>query len=185
MRGTSRANGLLGRKTPLYQGGFLLDGGVHFVAGLRFLLAAAGQDVKQLACFSGLLDERLIPVDTVHAVALTQDGKSGTIAISFGTEFKSGLEVEIVTTNGAVVWTPTDVKSVAKKGDGSEGKVEETKEFPYSSGVTAEVAAFAKAIDVGKVDVAQTPSEALKDLEVLQGLLESGEGGAALKTIDA
>jgi predicted dehydrogenase len=185
MDGWEGANGFLGRKIPLYQGGFLLDGGVHFVAGLRFLLAAAGQDIKQLACFSGLLDERLIPVDTVHAVALTKDGKTGTIGISFGTEFKSGLEVEIVTTNGAVVWTPTEVKSVAKKADGSEGKVEETKEFPYNSGVTAEVAAFAKAIAAGKVDVAQTPSEALKDLEVLQRLLESGEGGAALKTIDA
>ncbi|KAL2134075.1 hypothetical protein VTI74DRAFT_1071 [Chaetomium olivicolor] len=173
------------RKTPLYQGGFLLDGGVHFVAGLRFLLAATGQDIKQLAGFTALLNEQLIPVDTVHAVALTQDGKSGTIGLSFGTEFKSGLEVEIVTTNGAVIWNPTGVKTVTRKSEGSEEKAEENKEFPYNSGVTAEVAAFAKAIDASQVEALQTPSEALKDLEILQRLLESGAGGAAVKTIGA
>jgi predicted dehydrogenase len=124
-------------------------------------------------------------VDTVHAVALTQDGKSGTIGISFGTEFKSGLEVEIVTTEGAVTWSPTEVKSLARKGDGSEKNVEDKKEFPYSSGVTAEVGAFAKAIEAGKLDVLQTPAEALKDLEILQRLLESGAGGASVKTIGA
>ncbi|KAK4149488.1 oxidoreductase-like protein [Chaetomidium leptoderma] len=171
------------RKTPEYQGGFLLDGGVHFVAGLRFLLAAAGQDIKQLVGYSALLDQRLIPVDTVHAVAITQDGKSGTIGISFGTEFKSGMEIEVVTTNGAVSWDTTVVKTVARKGGSGDERVEETKEFPYSSGVTAELGAFAKAVEAGKLDVLQTPLEALKDLEILQRLLESGAGGAAVKAI--
>lgn len=158
---------------------------MHFVAGLRFLLAAAGQDIKQLVGFSALLDEKMVPVDTVHAVALTQDGKSGTIAMSFGTEFKSTFEIEIVTTNGAVAWNPTTVKSAARKADGSNETIEETKEFPYSSGVTAEVGAFAKAIEGGTLDVLQTPSEALKDLEILQRLLESGAGGAKLQRIGA
>lgn len=177
------ADRFTGRKTPEYQGGFLLDGGVHFIAGLRFLLAAAGQEIKQLAGFSALLDDRLIPVDTIHAVALTQDGRSGTIGISFATEFKSGLEIEIVTTNGSVTWSPTSVKSKSRKADGSEGEEIEEKEFPYSSGVTAEVGAFALAMEAGKVDVIQTPGEALKDLEILQRLLESGAGGAAIQNI--
>jgi predicted dehydrogenase len=166
------------RKTPEYQGGFLLDGGVHFVAGLRLLLAAAGQEIKQLVGFSGLLDEKLIPVDTIHAVATTQDRKSGTIIISFGTEFKSGTELEIVTTKGVVSWNPAEVKTVTSKG-------EEKKEFSSSNfGVTAEVAAFAEAIKAGRIDDLQSPQEALKDLEILQRLLESGAGeGAAVKTI--
>ncbi|KAL2018606.1 hypothetical protein VTK56DRAFT_576 [Thermocarpiscus australiensis] len=173
------------RKVPAYQGGFLLDGGVHFVAGLRFLLDAAGQEIKQLVGFSGLLDERLVPVDTLHAVARTQDGKSGTIEMSFGTEFKSGLEVEIVTTNGSVVWSPTEVRTVARKQDGSAEKVEARKEFPYDSAVKAEVAAFARALEGGKADPLQAPSEALKDLEILQRLLESGDAGAAVKEVGA
>lgn len=116
-------------------------------------------------------------------MALTQDGKSGTIGISFGTEFKSGMEVEIVTTNGAVLWSPTEVKTVARQADGTEKT--ETKEFAYSSGVKAEVAEFASAIEAGKLDVRQTPAEALKDLEILQRLLESGAGNAAVKAIGA
>ncbi|KAK3303720.1 oxidoreductase-like protein [Chaetomium strumarium] len=171
------------RKTPEHQGGFLLDGGVHFVAGLRCLLGATGANIRQLAGFTALLNQQLAPVDTVHAVAVTENGKSGTIGLSFGTEFKSLLEVEVVTTNGAVTWNPTEVKTVAGKGDGSSEKVEEKKEFTYSSGVKAEVAAFAKAIEAGKVNALQTPSEALKDLEILQRLLESGAGGATVKTI--
>ncbi|GAB1315436.1 hypothetical protein MFIFM68171_05646 [Madurella fahalii] len=172
------------RKTPAHQGGFLLDGGVHFVAALRFLLDAAGQEIKQLSGFSALLDEKLPPVDTVHAVALTQDRKNGTIGISFGTEFKSGLEVEIVTTNGAVVWSPTEVKTVARNAGGGDGKVEERKQFPQDSGVQAEVVAFSRAIEAGRADALQAPLEALKDLEILQRLLESGAQGGTAMTID-
>ncbi|KAH8898920.1 NAD(P)-binding protein [Thozetella sp. PMI_491] len=169
------------RKIPEYQGGFLLDGGVHFVAALRLLLASAGQELKQLACFSALLEERLLPVDTIHAAAQTQDGKTGTIGVSFGTEFKSGLEAEIVTTKGAVTWTPTKVKVVSKSASGE--KEESSKDFVYNSGVKAEFEAFGKSIVAGKGDARQTPREALKDLELLQSLLESGEGKGALKKL--
>ncbi|KAK4159982.1 oxidoreductase-like protein [Cladorrhinum sp. PSN259] len=173
------------RKVPSHQGGFLLDAGVHFVAGLRYLLGATGQEIKQLVGFSGLLEERLVPVDTIHAVALTNEGKSGTVVLTFGTEFKSGLEIEIITTNGIVTWSPDTVKVVARKSDGSGEKEEVTKEFDWSSGVKAEVAAFAQAIEEGQISALQTPEEALKDLDILQRLLESGDAGAALKTIGA
>lgn len=173
---------ITGRKVPEYQGGFLLDGGVHFVAALRFLLGAAGDEVKQLTCFSSLLEEKLLPVDTVHAVLATRGGANGTLGISFGTEFKSGLEVEIVTTKGAVTWTPTEVK-VVRKADGGD-KAEEKESFAHDSGgVDEEDAVFARSIAAGAVDPLQTPEEALKDLEILQTLLESGEAGAGVKTL--
>ncbi|KAK3361533.1 oxidoreductase-like protein [Lasiosphaeria ovina] len=171
------------RKTPEHQGGFVLDGGVHFVAALRLLLGAAGHEVKQLVGFSGLLEARLPPVDTVTAVALTQGGKSGTIAISFGTEFKAGLEVEVVTTQGAVVWEPKKVRTFTRAAGEGDGPVEVAKTFAADSGVAAEVAAFGQAIAAGAADPRQTPEEALKDLEILQRLLESGAGGATLQTI--
>ncbi|KAK4107837.1 oxidoreductase-like protein [Canariomyces notabilis] len=171
------------RKTPSHQGGFLLDGGVHFVAALRLLLSAAGDEVKQLVGFSTLLDKALPPVDTVHAVALTKGGKSGMVAMSFGTEFKSGLEVEIVTTNGSVVWEPTKVKTVSRKAEGSSEKVDKIEEFPYDSAVKPEVAAFAKAIEAKAVDPLQTPVEALGDLEILQRLLETGALGGIARPV--
>jgi hypothetical protein len=116
-------------------------------------------------------------------VALTKGGKSGMVAMSFGTEFKSGLEVEIVTTNGSVVWEPTMVKTVTRKAEGSSEKVDKIKEFPYSSAVKPEVAAFAKAIEAKAVDPLQTPAEALGDLEILQRLLETGSLGGIVRPV--
>ena len=141
-----------------------------------------GQEIKQLAGFSALLEERLLPIDTVNAAAITQDGKSGTISITFGTEFKSGLEVDVVTTNGSLTWSMTSVKMATKNANGD--PVEETKNFEYSTGVKNEIVAFGKAIEAGKADPRHTPVEALKDLEILQKLIESGEANATPKKIE-
>ncbi|KAL1891837.1 hypothetical protein Sste5346_007381 [Sporothrix stenoceras] len=161
------------RKIPGYQGGFLLDGGVHFVAGLRFLLEAAGDEVSRVVCLSSLLEERLPPVDSVHAVASTKGGVNGTITISFGTEFKSALEVEIVTTEGRVTWDMGKVVSVRRGQEDAQ-----TAPFEHNFGVKPEVAAFAAAVATGKADPLQSPQEALKDLALLQALLESGPTAA-------
>lgn len=142
------------------------------------MLGAVGEEVTQVASLSNLLQERLPPVDTVHSVAATSGGLSGTIVMSHGVEFKSGLEIEVVTTNGAVRWTPTQVQ-VTKQ-----GAEKETTAFERESGVKAEVAAFGKSVESLKIDPLQTPEQAYKDLEILQGLLESGEAKASLKTFN-
>lgn len=142
------------------------------------MLSELNQEITHVAGFSALLEERLLPVDTVHAVALTNDGKSGTISISFGTQFKTGLEVEVVTTQGSVYWNPTQIKTKTKEG-------EKTEEFEKSTGVKVEMAAFAKAIENGQLEKEQTPEEALKDLEVVQRLLESGEAKGVVKAVEA
>lgn len=188
------------RKAPGYQGGFLLDGGVHFMAGLRFLLAAAGggggdngnggggDEIQRVAGFSSLLEARLPPVDSVHAVASTRAGINGTVSLSFGTEFGSGLEVCIVTTEGRVTWSPEQVTVVTRSSRSSDAaaaaddKKDETKKYEKNFGVVPEVAAFAKSIAAGVADPLQSPQEALKDLALLQALLESGPSGA-IKTV--
>ena len=71
-----------------------------------------GQDVKRFVSFTNLLQKKLAPVDTVHAVVSTEGGHVGTFCVSFGTEFKSGFEIEVVTTNGAVSVFPTEVRVV-------------------------------------------------------------------------
>ena len=135
---------------------------MHFIAGLRLLLGAAGEEVNQVVSFADLLVDRLGPHDTVHAVASTKSGAKGTITISFGTEHKKGLEVEIVTTNGTVTWNPEEVKVSDK-----------TQKFAFSSGVKAEVAVFGKSLESETPDSKQTPEEAFADLQFLEGLLES------------
>ena len=161
------------RQYPGYQGGFLLDGGIHFVAGLRLLLAAAGQSITQVAAFTSLLQKNLAPVDTVHATVKTSNDRSGIFCVSFGAEFKSDFEIQVVTNKGAVTITPSKVVVLRKAANGD--KEEETKGMRFDSGVGREIAAFAASTKLGMSDSRATPEQAFMDLTVLQRMLESGE----------
>lgn len=68
------------RKEPQYQGGFLLDGGVHFTAALRLVV---GVPVQTVCAFSRLNKEILAPIDTIHATLKLVDGTTGTFGSSF------------------------------------------------------------------------------------------------------
>jgi predicted dehydrogenase len=126
-----------------------------------------------------LLQKKLAPVDTVHALLSTKSGASGTFTVSFGTEFKAGFQIHIVTTKGSVTVTPTEV-TVTMKDEGG-NKLELKKNFAFSAGVKPEIEAFGKSINAGNVDSKQSPENALKDLEILEGMLRSGEKGTILK----
>jgi hypothetical protein len=76
------------------------------------------------------------------------NGNNGTFNLSFGTEFKSGFEIEVVTSKGAVVVRPTEVVVTTKDEKGE--KKEDVKKFEYSAGVKPEILAFAKALEAGK-----------------------------------
>ena len=86
------------------------------------------------------------------------------------------MNLEVVTTNGSVKVSPVDVVVSGKGG-------EERKEFARDAGVKAEVRAFAEAVEKGSEGERLSPQEALGDLVVLQGLLESGEVGGAVKAV--
>ena len=158
------------RKVPEYQGGFLLDGGVHFVAGTRLLLEGGGEKITKLTAFTTQLQEHLPPVDTLHATLQIGSGASGTLSVSFGTT-DSGSEYVVASEKGTV--TVTRSKVVVTK-DGQS----ETKEFPEEgSGVKQEVKAWAEGLAQGKPNERQSPEEALEDLKVLEAALRSGEQG--------
>ncbi|KWU42252.1 NAD(P)-binding protein, partial [Rhodotorula sp. JG-1b] len=71
------------RKVPDYQGGFLLDGGVHFAAALRHILPSPpislSASVRQIQPY-------LPPIDTLQALVTCEDGTTGTFTVSFGIE---------------------------------------------------------------------------------------------------
>ncbi|KAF5970663.1 Oxidoreductase [Fusarium coicis] len=142
-----------GRKAPGFQGDFLLDSGIHFIASLRLLLNAIGQEAK----------------------------RHGTVCISFGAEHKSTLEIEIISTRGVVVWTPVSVASIIKPESGE--STNETKEFIYNNGVKAEFEAFCQAMLQNFPDSRQSPPEALDDLALLQGLLKSAKCNGLMKLV--
>lgn len=158
------------RKVPEYQGGFLLDGGVHFVAGTRLLLEGGDEKVKRLSAYTAQLQEHLPPVDTLHATLQLGSGASGTLSVSFGTT-DSGSEYFVASEKGTV--TVTRSKVVVSR----DGK-QDTKEFPEEgSGVKQEVKAWAEGLAQGKPNARQSPEEALEDLKILEAALKSGEDG--------
>ncbi|KAF2189036.1 NAD(P)-binding protein [Zopfia rhizophila CBS 207.26] len=157
------------RKKPGYQGGFLLDGGVHAIAAIRLMLGPANAVVKTSA-FTAQLQEHLPPIDTLDATVQLKNGAPGTLSMSFGTTFK-GSEYAVACEKGTVSVSKGTV-TVTKDGK------EEVKSFPdEGNGVKQEIKAWGESLVKGQVDARQTPEEALKDLELLEAMLTSGEKG--------
>ncbi|KAI4652386.1 hypothetical protein J4E93_002588 [Alternaria ventricosa] len=164
------------RKKPDHQGGFVLDGGVHFVAATRLLLQGGGAKIKKVSAFTAQLQEHLPPVDTLNATMQLDNDASGTLSISFGTT-DTGSEYLVACEKGSVHVARGKVTITR------DGKDPETKEFPdEGNGVNQEIKAWAKSLEQGKRNEMQSPEEALKDLEILESCLKSGEQGG--KPID-
>lgn len=151
------------RKTSTHQGGFLLDGGVHYVAGLRQLIDAAGDRMERVSSFTTLLKSHLAPFDTINAVIRTESGISGTFQLSVGTTLR-GDEFTVACENGVVTVNGSDVKIVAN------GKETQHSISNEKTGVPPEVRAWGEAIAAGKTWEAQEPENALADLELVSPL---------------
>ena len=153
------------RAVPEYQGGFLLDGGVHLIAALRMILGPRDQ-IATISALTSLQQQYLPPKDTVEATIKTKGGATGMFSVSYGSHFKD-LAFAFDCERGVV--------ELAGDGVLVDGKFHEV---PFDGkGVVQEVAGFAASIAKGgpSVDKRQSPEEALADLEVLETMLTSGE----------
>ncbi len=168
------------RQKPDYQGGFLLDGGIHFVAALRCLLAAAGQTISTVRASTSLLKQDLAPLDTLSANMTTANKRNGTFNLSYASKYRRECQIHIVLTSGAVAVSPDEVTVSTNENRAIQ---EKTFRFPPGSGVRKEVAAFAQSIHMKKPDPRGSPEQAYQDLKLLQGMLESGEEEGAAKRI--
>ena len=153
------------RKTPTHQGGFLLDGGVHFTAGIRLLLGSKDK-ITRLSAFTNQLQKHLPPVDSVDATMKTATGSTGTFQVSFGTtltgsEWTVGCEGGSVSVSGSTITTNID------------GKEEKTEVKDERSGVPPEVRKWGEALAAGKTNERQNPEEALADLELVSLIFSS------------
>ena len=171
----------LRRQKPEYQGGFILDGGIHYVAALRCLLAAAGQAVSTVRASTSLIKEDLAPVDTLNASMTTASKRNGTFNLSYGSQFRRDCRIRIILTTGAITVTPVDV-TISCNND-RRAIQEKTFRFPPSNGVRKEIAAFAESILSEEPDPRASPEQAYQDLKLLQGMLESGEEEGTTKRV--
>lgn len=163
------------RKTPDYQGGFLLDAGVHWAAATRLLLAGEGNKPESVQAFTAQMCEHLPPIDTLNAIVKTQSGGSGSFQHSAGSLLQT-FEWSFSYEKGSVKIVGETV--TVKPADGEES----VKEFSRTNGVTEEVAAWAWSIIDGKVNPLQTPEQALADLEFMEKMFTSGdENGSTQK----
>ncbi|KAH8647553.1 NAD-binding Rossmann fold oxidoreductase family protein [Tricladium varicosporioides] len=157
------------RKTPTHQGGFLLDGGVHFIAGMRLLLAAQpGNEIKQLSANTTLIKPFLPPVDTINACLKTVSGISGVVQLSFGTSLR-GNEWTVACEGGVVSVNDSEITQTIN------GKVEKVSKPNERTGVPPVVRAWSEALVEGKVSPEQEPEPAFADLELIELMLRSGE----------
>ncbi|KAH1417394.1 hypothetical protein KXV70_009091 [Aspergillus fumigatus] len=161
------------RQTPRYQGGFILDGGVHVVAALRLILGS-NDPVATISAQSCLQQQHLPPLDTVNAVMKTKSGATGVLSLSFGSAFDDSVfEFDC---EGGVVALNSDTLTI--KGESNELAFD-------GRGVSREVAVFATTIaSGGSVDKRQSPEEALADLEIMEKMLTSGERDGERQTVE-
>ena len=162
------------RKTPDYQGGFLLDGGVHFIAGLRKIIPSK---IVRVSAFTRQNREYLPPVDTLHATVQLADGATG-IYVNTAAASRFVYDIELMGQEGYILISvgfvePSQVKLVLKDG------TTECKSFPDANrnAIAEEFRTFAKSVSQGIGDTRGSPDEALVDLAIIEYMLTSGDRG--------
>ncbi len=156
------------RKTPQYQGGFILDGGIHHVALLRYV---SGQEIVETRGFARQIATHMPPLDTVNAGILLSGGATGTFSMSFSST-KSATEYVFIGTKGSLSMTGSPLETRVKIEDDSGKIVKE--ETVKNHSVEREIKAFLDFVKVGKVESRAGPEEALNDLAVIESLCSSG-----------
>jgi len=147
----------------------LLDGGVHWTAGLRLLLGPENT-VTHLSAFTNQLRKYLPPVDTVDATMKTKSGATGTFSVSFGSTL-TGFEWIVACEGGSVTVSNSVVTTMIN------GKAEKKEIKDERTGVPPEVRKWGEALVNGTRNEKQIPEEALADLELVENMLKSGENG--------
>jgi len=155
------------RKTPQYQGGFILDGGVHHVALVRYV---SGQEIVETKSYARQVAAHMPPLDTVNAAILLSGGATGTLSFSFAST-KSGTEFFFIGTKGTL--------SITEGSAGTNLKIEEVsgntrEETVKNHGVDREIRAFLDAVKLGKAETRAGPDEAFNDLAVIESLCSGG-----------
>ncbi|TFK86224.1 oxidoreductase family protein [Polyporus arcularius HHB13444] len=176
------------RTVPDYQGGFLLDGGVHTIAVLRKVLPSS---FTSLSAYASLAKDILKPHDTINAVVASDDNSHGIIELSWGTPVQSRvteahssisitgdkgwLEATRVGENIRVVVRTAVLDENGKPVWDEEKKLwKETEEVieEKSCGVEKEIESWLRAVD-GEDDGLDAPRGTLVDVAFIEAALNS------------
>ncbi|KAL4198196.1 hypothetical protein AMTRI_Chr03g44720 [Amborella trichopoda] len=162
-----------------FAGGFILDMGVHFVAGLRMIV---GYEVTSISAISRHVDTSLPPPDNVCAVFQLENGCGGVLVLSVSTRSpkiswrvvgsKGSVETERGIRNGQHGYTVTYSPA---------GEPPQCSFYPFC-GVNEELKAFVQDISQANLkdgeayepDPRGTYLEGARDVALVEAMLESG-----------
>ena len=160
------------RKTPQFQGGFVMDAGIHVVALLRFV---SGQEITKTVSMTKQVSPHLPPMDTVDAALEYSGGATGSLSMAFSSA-KQTSECLFIGENGTVrvEWNRIVGENRVALED-KEGNVV-LDEMVDGRGVDEEVSAFLQAVEAGKGegDPRGSVREALADVAVIESLCSGG-----------
>jgi predicted dehydrogenase len=158
------------RRTGEFQGGFILDGGVHRAAALRMMLG----EVASVSGFSRQVRPDLNPVDTISAALRFESGALGAYSITFAAGAPWTPTLDVVGDSGALRISGYQVIELTSGGN------TDTIQVPAASDVQAELDAFAHSVLTGEPHL-DTPEEGLLDVALMEAMLRAGERGEIVK----
>jgi predicted dehydrogenase len=157
------------RKNPQYQGGFLLDGGVHFVAFIRHV---ASDEIVETASFAKQTLDYLPPLDTVQAALKLKSGALGTISMSFAS-VRGEYSYVFIGTEGSLMVTGEGGGTKLSVQD-AKGKVVSDEVLKGTDTYKEMFSAFFDAAETGKADARGSPQQALADIAVVESICNGG-----------
>lgn len=178
------------RRAPDYDGGFLLDGGVHDVASMRLLFG----EVAEVSARTRAVDPQLPPMDTMAATLTFESG----MLLSYTTSYAlDALKIKVLP--GLRALLRNDARPVRERYGhkhivGTEGSIilsrfrldvvrglhRKRSWMPERHVMAEQLREFHGAVRDGRAQ-RNTPQEALRDLEVVEALLASAREGAVVR----
>ncbi|CAM6096393.1 unnamed protein product [Calypogeia fissa] len=163
-----------------FEGGFPLDGGVHFVAATKMI---TGSGIKSVAAIVRHTDSKLPPPDTVETVLRFNNGFGGLLVMSWNGSLKAEVvwrvlgskgevRVELTTQNGKAGY---QVQLIPVKG------TDKKSNFHPISGVLEELRTFAtdvsnfvfEGMDASSADPRSSVEQAINDVAVIEAIFKS------------
>jgi predicted dehydrogenase len=154
------------RQDPAYMGGFVLDGGVHHVAGLRFVLG----EVTGVSATAIQVQHDLPPVDTLSATLQFESGALVSYCVTYAAGAPWYGALHVVGERGALCMQRGGQVEVTVDGQ------TEVYEVTGFSGIEGEFAGFAAAIRRGEPH-RNPPAEAVRDVAVVEAMLAAASSG--------
>ncbi len=148
-----------------FNGGQLLDGGVHHMAALRLIVG----EIASVSAVTRQVSTLMLPVDTMSAHLHFANGALGAYLVSYAVGAPWAPNLYVVGDQGSLRILRGEIE-LTSKGD------TRTIQCAKFDGVEKELVAFANAIRQNSPHL-NSPEAALRDLAVLEALLQSAESG--------